>query len=68
MARKDDFHVPNRNTLTFKKSVINVGIKLYNRQPLKLRKSVGFNDFKHKLKKMLLDHPFHTLHGFLLEG
>jgi hypothetical protein len=33
---KDDFHVPNCSTTTFKKSVINMGIKLYNRLPLEL--------------------------------
>jgi hypothetical protein len=66
--RRDDLHVPNCNTSTFKKSVINMGIKLYNRLPLELRKSDGFKDFKHKLKLFLVDHPFYTLIEFLLEG
>jgi hypothetical protein len=58
--RKDKFHVPNRNTSTF-----NMGIKLYNRLPLKLRKSGGFKVFKHKLTLFLLDYSFCTLHEFL---
>jgi hypothetical protein len=45
-----------------------MGIKLYNRLLLELRKSVGINYFKHKLKLLLLDHPFYTLLEFLLEG
>jgi hypothetical protein len=68
MRRKNDFHVTNCNTLTFEKSIINVGIKVYNRLLLELKKSVRINDFKHKLKLFLLDHPFHTVNEFLLEG
>jgi hypothetical protein len=36
---KSDFLVPNRNTSTSKKSKINMGIKLYNKLSLELRKS-----------------------------
>jgi hypothetical protein len=52
--RKDDFHVPPCNTSLFKKSVLNRGIKLYNRLPLAINKSGGFKDFKNKLKLLLL--------------
>jgi hypothetical protein len=45
-----------------------MGIKLYNRLPLELRKSDGFKDFKHKLKLFLVDHPFYTLQEFLSGG
>jgi hypothetical protein len=45
-----------------------MGIKLYNRLPLELRKSEGFKEFKHKLKLFLLDHSFYTLHEFPLVG
>jgi hypothetical protein len=45
-----------------------MGIKLYNRLPLELRKSDGFKDFKHKLKLYLVDHPFYTLQEFLIGG
>jgi hypothetical protein len=62
--RKDDFHVPPCNTSFFKKSVINRGIKLYNRLPLAIKKSEGFKDFKNKLKLFLLEHPFYTLNEF----
>jgi hypothetical protein len=66
--RKDDYHVLNCNISTFKKSVINMGIKSYNVLPLELRKAKEFNDFKHQLKLFLLNHPFYALHKFLLEG
>jgi hypothetical protein len=45
-----------------------MGIKSYNRLPLELRESKGFNDFKHKLKLFLLDHPFYTIQEIFLEG
>jgi hypothetical protein len=66
--RKEDLHALSCNTLTFKKSVINMGIKAYNILPLEIRKSKGFKDFKHNLKLFLLDHPFYTMKEFLLEG
>jgi hypothetical protein len=34
-------------------------IKLHNGLPLELRKSDGFEDFKHKLKLFLVDHFIH---------
>jgi hypothetical protein len=43
-------------------------IKSYNRLSLELRKSVGLNYFKHKLKLCSLDRPFYTLHEFLVQG
>jgi hypothetical protein len=61
--RKDDFHVPPCNTFFLKKSVLNRGIKLYNRLPLAIQKS-GFKDFKNKLTLFLLEHPFYTLNEF----
>jgi hypothetical protein len=45
----------------FKKSVVNRGIKLYNRLPLAIKRSEGFKDFKNKLKLFLLEHPFYIL-------
>jgi hypothetical protein len=66
--RKDDLRVQNYNTSTFKKNVINMGIKLYNRLPLELRKIEGFKEFKHKLKLFLLDQSLYTLHEFPLLG
>jgi hypothetical protein len=48
-----------------------MGIKAFNRLPLEVRKSKGskgLKDFKHKLKLFLLDHPFYTMQGFLVEG
>jgi hypothetical protein len=45
-----------------------MGIKLYNRLPLELRKLEGFKEFKHKLKLFLLDRSFYTLHEFPLVG
>jgi hypothetical protein len=44
-----------------------MGIKLYNKLSLELRKSEGSKYFKYKLKLFLLDYPFYTLHEFLSE-
>jgi hypothetical protein len=51
-----------------RKGVINMGIKLYNKLPLELRKVKGEREFLHKLKRYLQEHSFYTLHDYLSEG
>jgi hypothetical protein len=62
--RKCDFHVPGCSASLLKKSVINMGIRLYNKMPAKTKQLGSFRDFKQKLKWLLLDHPFYSLNGF----
>jgi hypothetical protein len=64
--KKYRFHVPSCNTSLFKWSVINMGIRLYNKMPTKIKKLESFREFKQKLKLFLLDHPFHSLNGFFI--
>ena len=59
--RKCDFHVLGCNTSLFKRSVINMGIKLYNKMPTKIKQFESFRDFKQRIKLYLLDHPFYSL-------
>jgi len=56
---KCDFHVPSCNTSLFKRSVMNKGIRLYNKMPTGIKQLDSFRDFRKKLKLFLLDHPFY---------
>jgi len=59
--RKCDFHFPSCNTSLFKRSVINMEIRLYDKMPTRIKQLDSFRDFKRKLKSYLLDHPFYSL-------
>ena len=65
MSRKCDFHVLSCNTSLFKKSVINMGIGLYNKMPTKIGQLESFGDFKQRLNLFLLDCPFYSFDEFL---
>jgi hypothetical protein len=58
---KCDFHVPSCNTSLFKRSVMYMGIRLYNKMPIRIKQLDSFRDCKRKLKLFLLDHPFYSL-------
>jgi len=64
--RKCDFHVLSCNTLLFKRSVINMGIKLYNKMPTKIKQLGSFRDFEQRIKLYLLDHPFYSLNELFI--
>jgi hypothetical protein len=64
--RKCDSHVPSCNTLLFKGSVMNMGIRMYNKIPTRKKQLESFRDFKQKLKLFLLDHPFYSLNEFFI--
>ena len=64
--REWDFHVLRCNTLLFKGSVINVGSRLYNMMPTKIKQLESFRDFKRRLKLFLLDHTFYSVNEFFL--
>ena len=64
--RKCDFHVLSRNTSIFKKSVINMGITLYNKMPTKIKQLESFRDFKQRIKLHLLGHTFYSLNEFFI--
>jgi len=42
-----------------------MGIRLYNKMPIKIKQLGSFRDFKQKLKLFLLDLPFDTLNELL---
>ena len=65
MRRKCDFHVLSCNTSLFKRSVINMGIRMYNKIPIKIQQLVSFRDCKQRFELFLLDHPIYLLNEFL---
>jgi hypothetical protein len=48
----------------FKKSVVNMSIKVYNTLPDSINTLNSFKVFKSKLKLFLLDHPFYLMNEF----
>ena len=64
--RKYDLHVPSFNTAFFNRSVINMGIRLYNKMPTGIKQFESFRDFKQILKFILLDQTFYLLNEFFL--
>jgi len=66
IRRKCDLHVPSYNTSLFKMSVMNMGIRLYNKMLTRIKQLDSFRDFKRKLKLFLLDHPFYSLNDFCI--
>ena len=45
---------------------MNMGIRLYNKMPTRIKQLDSFKDFKRKLKLFLLDHPFYWLNEFFI--
>ena len=64
MRRKSDFYVQICNTSLFMKSVINMGIKLYNNVPNRIKMD-SFKVSKLELKYFQLDHSFYAMNTFL---
>jgi hypothetical protein len=63
---KDDLHVLQCQTSLYKKSVINMSIRLYNWLQVEIKKLSDYNKFKQTLKLFLLDNPFYSLAEFFL--
>ena len=53
------FHVEFCNTVLFQKSVVNMGLKLYNKMPESLKKKDNFQLFNKGIKSLLLSHSFY---------
>jgi len=59
-----DIHVKMKNTETYKKSVINMGTKIYNKPPGFLKEIDDIRVFQKKLKTFLLLHSFYSVEEF----
>jgi len=62
---KYDLHTRSRNTPLLQNSVLYMGVRLYKRLPLKIKKLDNFNQFRKEVKSMLLNNSFYTLEEFL---
>ena len=62
---KYDLHTQSRNTSLLQNSVLHMGVRLYKRLHLKIKKLDNFNQFRKQVKLMLLNNSFYTLEGFL---
>jgi len=62
---KYDLHTQSRNTSLLQNSVLHMGVGLYKRLPLKIKKFDNFNQFRKEVKLMMLNNLFYTLKEFL---
>ena len=65
MRSKLNFHVEFCNTVLYQESVVNMGIKLYNKVPESIKKLDNFKLFEKELKSLLLSHFFYSVDRFL---
>jgi len=63
--RKLDIHVKLQNTEIYKKSVINMGTKVYNNVPKFLQEIDNYKAFKEELKLFLLLQNFYSVEEFV---
>jgi len=63
-----NLYVKPCNTNLYKKSVINMGIRLYNKVPNNIKKVEEYKPYKRKLKSFLTEHAFYSLEKFLMSG
>jgi hypothetical protein len=63
--RKMDFHVQSYKTVIYKKSVINMGTKMYNKLPGYIKEIDNYKAFKKELELFLLCHTFYSIEEFL---
>ena len=61
---KHNLYAQHCNTNRCKRSVINMGIKLYNNLPMELKNVSDFKVFRRKLKCYLLHSAFYSLQEF----
>jgi hypothetical protein len=66
--RKDDFYIFQCNTPLYKKSVVNMNIRLHNSFPSELKELGDFKKFKRALKSFLLNNPICSLSEFSTYG
>jgi hypothetical protein len=45
---------------------MNMGIRLYNKMPMRIKQLNSFRDVKRKLKLFLIDNPFYSLNGIFI--
>jgi len=61
-----DMHIHSYNTDLYKRSVINMGNKLYNKLPGYIEEIDSYKTFKKELKSLLLLHSFYSAEEFVV--
>jgi len=64
-CRRSDFQTHFCRTNMLKKSVINLGTKLYNRLPNHLKNLEDLKPFKKQVKALLLQQSFYSIEEYL---
>ena len=64
-GRKLDIHIKLQKTEIYKKSVINMGTKVYNNLPKYLKETDDYKAFKKGLKLFLLLQTFYSVEEFV---
>jgi len=60
-----DLHTQSRNTSLLQNSVLHMGVRLYKRLLLTIKKLDNFNQFSKEVKSIFLNNLFYTLKEFL---
>jgi hypothetical protein len=63
--RKRDIHIQSYKTDLYKRSVINMGSKLYNKLPDNIKEIESYKTFGKQLKSFLLQHAFYSVEEFV---
>jgi hypothetical protein len=61
--KKHDLHTQHCNTVLYQKSVINMGIKLFNKLPIQIKLD-NHKRFKREVKTFLVHNTFYTIKEF----
>ena len=62
--KKHDLHTKHCNTVLYHRSVINMGIKLFNKLPIQIKQLDNFKSFKREVKTFLVHNSFYTIDEF----
>jgi hypothetical protein len=62
---KHDLHTQSCNTSSLQKSVLHMGIKLYNCLPMRIKKMNSLKQYRKEIKSTLLRETLYTLEEFL---
>jgi hypothetical protein len=63
--KKHDLHTRHCNTVLYQKSVVNMGIKLFNKLPIQIKQLDNYKSFKREVKTFLVQNSFYTIEEFL---
>ena len=61
-----DIHIQSYNTDLYKRSVTNMGTKLYNKLPGYIKEIDGYKTFTKELKSLLLLYSFYSVEEFVV--